>query len=191
MINKRFGKWLVLEEAHKGDWGQYYLCLCDCGTKKPILRGELSNGNTRGCLECKWPALSKVENMIGHVFGSWKVIEKATVNKTAKHYKCICKCGFEGIVRGDILRGNRSTQCKACRKYEVDAIEREIVGKKYGKWTILERYDDPKKQTKKYFCICECGAIEKVIGSCIYLGKTKSCRKCAVTKHGYKGSLTL
>ena len=49
MINRRFGKLVVLEEVGKEYNGYIYKCKCDCGNEKIILGSSLRNGNTRSC----------------------------------------------------------------------------------------------------------------------------------------------
>jgi hypothetical protein len=44
---QRFGKWLALPNARRR--ASYWLCRCDCGTKRPVLVGGLRYGNTRSC----------------------------------------------------------------------------------------------------------------------------------------------
>ncbi|MGI4794377.1 MAG: hypothetical protein ACRYG8_09935 [Janthinobacterium lividum] len=48
-------------------------------------------------------------------FGSWTVLRVAERSKRSGiYYACRCKCGAEHEVAGAMLRGGRSTRCRAC-----------------------------------------------------------------------------
>lgn len=54
LIGKRFGHWLVLSyidgiRNKRGVCEIRYTCLCDCGTKKDILKSALLQGKTKSC----------------------------------------------------------------------------------------------------------------------------------------------
>jgi hypothetical protein len=50
LIGKRFGRWLVLGDCKAQKPGQYYwLCQCDCGTKKQVREFYLLNGASKSC----------------------------------------------------------------------------------------------------------------------------------------------
>lgn len=43
-MNEKFGRWTRL--AHRGRMSD---CICDCGTKRTVLTGDLVNGRTKSC----------------------------------------------------------------------------------------------------------------------------------------------
>jgi len=50
MLNRRFGKLIVIEQAPSHNWRTYWVCKCDCGNiTKPVVRSSLTGGNTRSC----------------------------------------------------------------------------------------------------------------------------------------------
>lgn len=128
--------------------------------------------------------------MIGQKFGKWLVLEEKKFMGPAKHYKCQCECGNISIIRSDILKFGRSTKCMDCRRKEVNRAEEAILGKKMGKWTVIRRINFDGK-IKRFECQCECGRIDSVVGSRLFRGVTKGCRKCATFKHGYDATPTL
>jgi hypothetical protein len=54
MINKIFGKWLVVKECDTRDrWGaRYYECKCECGYVGRVRPDHLTKGKSRGCYYC-------------------------------------------------------------------------------------------------------------------------------------------
>lgn len=63
-----------------------------------------------------------------------------------------------------------------------------LVGKTFGKWTVLEQKENNKSGKKQYLCRCECGTTKTIVGSKLVRGKTFSCRPCSKTKHGDCGT---
>ena len=62
-------------------------------------------------------------DLIGEVFGRWRVIEKAENNKQNKaQWVCRCECGSEKIVAGAVLRRGFSTSCGCYQKESTSAM---------------------------------------------------------------------
>lgn len=55
----------------------------------------------------------------------------------------------------------------------------DLIGKKFGKWTVLERTKYPKCR-----CVCECGDIKEVFIGNLINGGSLSCRNCHSQQHG-------
>lgn len=49
IIGKRFGRLVVLQFDHAVQYRKYYLCKCDCGNTKVVLKGNLLAGYTLSC----------------------------------------------------------------------------------------------------------------------------------------------
>lgn len=52
------------------------------------------------------------------------------------------------------------------------------TGKKYGKWTVLKKIDNPKKNGALYLCECECGTQKEILGKRLRAGETTQCANC-------------
>lgn len=50
-----------------------------------------------------------------------------------------------------------------------------IIGKKFGKLTVIKEIDKDKNYHKKYLCICDCGNYTEVLDTSLIGKKTKSC----------------
>jgi hypothetical protein len=63
----------------------------------------------------------------------------------------------------------------------------DITGKTFGKWTVLRRDFDrkknPKDQNVYWWCRCECGAEKSVNGMTMKNGRSTQCRRCWGLSH--------
>ena len=59
-----------------------------------------------------------------------------------------------------------------------------MIGKRFGKWTVIKESPKPKQECKYYLCECDCGNRIVVSGTSLRLGKSTRCRECAFYKHG-------
>lgn len=67
----------------------------------------------------------------------------------------------------------------------------QVIGQKFGRWTILDIHQGSHHKPKRATCRCECGTVRSVVLSTLYHGKSHSCgcyqkEKMAQvqTKHG-------
>jgi hypothetical protein len=128
---KRYGKWLVLEEAPREPDGWIrWLCRCDCGTERAILGYQLRRGNSTSCGCGQQKANDKPvskdarekkshANTIdeaGHKYGRLLVVKKSSRRINGQVcWRCLCDCGKYITVSGDALRKGRATSC-GCRE---------------------------------------------------------------------------
>lgn len=73
----------------------------------------------------------------------------------------------------------------------------DMVGKKFGRWTVIKENGRNKSRTMLYKCECECGAQKTVNGASLRTGASKSCgclsaemSKKRFTTHGMKRTPT-
>lgn len=121
------------------------------------------------------------KGVVGSRFGKLTVIAKA--GKTAKHgpeFLCQCDCGNQKIILGRSLITGAARSCGCEKHRHVDYSD--IIGKRYGKLTVLGHVGLTKKNEKhnesSYLCQCDCGnkvliPREQLIGD-----KRRSCGKC-------------
>jgi hypothetical protein len=180
----RFGKWTIKKRHKKVGGRDLYHCICDCGTLKLVNISDLSSGRTTKCLRCR-QGKSMPSDMVGKKFGKWSVIEYVDIGKPSRNYMCVCDCGTQKIVRGDLLRNGRSSRCKECRYGDLKKIRESMIGKRYGKRIVLSE-----ESPGRLKCKCDCGDIAIVSSSHLSLGKKLSCRRCNVLIHGMEGTTT-
>ena len=58
----------------------------------------------------------------------------------------------------------------------------EMIGKTFGKWTVLSYSGKDKYYTHQWNCMCLCGATGVVGGVCLRNGKSKGCKVCGGIK---------
>lgn len=120
----------------------------------------------------------------GAVFGSWTVVSKA--EKTNTHHlvwNCVCSCGKPRVVLAQHLKNGNSKSC-GCQYRDV-AIEGtkekagDLVGKIFGKWTVIELLPVRSKNGGVYLlCVCECKREREVSSGGLLSGRSKSCGNC-------------
>lgn len=63
-------------------------------------------------------------------------------------------------------------------------MKKEMIGKKFGNWLVLEETKKRDKQhgTIKYLCLCDCGRLQVVNGYSLRKGISKYCTSCKNSK---------
>lgn len=93
-VAKRYEKLTVIGEVDKRNGKDYYLCQCDCGNQKVVMRGNLIQGNTKscGCLRKQAPynkthGLSRDnEGKKTRLYRIWTGMKTRCLNKNDKAY---------------------------------------------------------------------------------------------------------
>lgn len=128
LMNQRFGKLLVVENAGKLDGRRYFWkCKCDCGNVVTVEGSKLRSGNTKSCGCGKYDGLKKYNEQnseeskipIGSRFGKLQVIEDLGLRPQAsgcqrRQYKCLCDCGNIKDVPGNLLKQGQVNSCGKC-----------------------------------------------------------------------------
>lgn len=108
---------------------------------------------------------------IGSKFSHWTVLGVVT----NRQYLCGCECGnIKRVFIQNLKRGlSKSCGCISHTKPAHNYID--IVGKKFGNLTVLERASALGVKQTKFRCLCECGKETTVCASHLKNGHTKSC----------------
>lgn len=111
----KFGKLTPIMPSHRGPFGIYWLCQCDCGQKKTVAANNLKTGNTRscGCLQKGVRA-----DWSGRRFGKLTVL-KLYRRVKQKHnsqtiWLCQCDCGNQRAVWRCNLSAGNVNSCIPC-----------------------------------------------------------------------------
>ena len=116
---------------------------------------------------------------IGKIYGCYKIIELLPIVKYEKRFcKCQCvKCGNIEIKRYSDVKFHKIKNCSQCPKEK--KIDKQLIGKKFGKLTILGRGEDHEQPngTKKVTveCVCDCGNKVTVQLYKLKTGRVNSC----------------
>lgn len=131
-----------------------------------------------------WGMVKVKEDLTGRVFERLTVLKQAEdiVGKNGQHHSawlCQCECGKTKIINGVSLKAGRTQSCGCLQKDAAEKFLIDMVGKKFGRLTVIKRTDDyisPSGQHDvRWFCECECGNVVKVVGRHLRSGITKSC----------------
>ena len=136
MINRRFGKLLVLERVPSPDRFAMWRCICDCGGTH-ITRGtHLRSGHSRscGCGRQRFveTGAATAIDMVGRVIGRLTVLERAGSQQlygdmSAALFLCRCRCGSEVVLPGERLRRRKGPRSCGCLRRELGLAKLERV----------------------------------------------------------------
>ena len=119
-----------------------------------------------------------------------KLVEGGEVIQYLRHVKSgdsfwlvRCHCGkeFETKKRNIVGYGSKAKPLHSCRecahKRRGKLLRKtdDMIGKKFGRWSILEAMDSDHHGIMLYKCRCDCGTERVVHGNQIRLGKSLSC----------------
>jgi len=144
----------------------YWLCECDCGNFKSVMRDHLVGGHVKscGCIDKR----KEINDLVGQRFGKLTVLKlDNNPNNKYVYWLCQCDCGREKLVIGNNLKKGVTKSCGCLR-------EKDLTGKKFGRLTVIG-FDHVGKGYLHWLCDCECGKTKVVIGSSLRNGNTKSC----------------
>ena len=112
--------------------------------------------------------MPKKINEIGNVYNNLRVIERDYSKTNRAFWICECeKCHTLYSISGTDLRQNKRN-CSKC----------ELVGKVFGKLTVIDLDYIAKDRHKYWKCQCECGNIESIRGPWLTTQERTQCHEC-------------
>lgn len=112
---------------------------------------------------------------VGDRYGEWEIIGEAS----KPYYSlCKCSCGVIKEVNNSTLRLGKSKSCghgveKQTRDRFYNRTDKQVLGKKFGKLTVIKRVNS--QGSSRYLCRCDCGNEIIVRSSYLLTGGRKSC----------------
>lgn len=162
-----FGDYTVLGFSHRINTAYYWDVQCICGKKKTIRRNTLTNGKRKNC-GCVPVSYGPKEDLTGKVFGEQTVIG---FSHKGSHGDCFwlvkCSCGTERPVKGSALKSGKIKAC-GCKS------NRDLVGQKFGRLTVISRIGYIKDKVK-WDCLCDCGKHTSPTTNALLSGSSTSC----------------
>lgn len=193
LTGKKYGRWTVLSRAEDyisptGYQKTRWLCKCSCGTEKCVESGSLISGHSVscGCLRSEITSQATLIDIIGHRFGRLTVRKRVddhvtTGGRHLPRYQCTCECGSVHYATStSLLDGS----VKSCGCLQVDNWQHphnfiDLVGRRFGKWTVIERANDAVYSKgghdTKWLCQCDCGTKRAVLANSLLHGTSMSC----------------
>lgn len=183
LTGKTFGRLTVIKRVNNRHNRVWWLCKCSCGNLTESPGYSLKCGDTKscGCLTKTTPHINFID-ITGQRFGRWTVLSRAKNDvRNQTMWLCRCDCGTVRVVSGVNLRSGTSNSC-GCLNLELISernVERfknySLVGKKFGRLTVLERTDKRQRGLVIYKCKCDCGNIVFAKGCRLTEGSKQSC----------------
>ncbi|MDR6124045.1 hypothetical protein QFZ87_003642 [Bacillus sp. SLBN-46] len=151
-----------------------WFCECECGKQVSIWGDSLKNGRSKTC-GCS--VQKKVIDLTGQVFTYLTVIKRNFEHQARRisggpSWDCICRCGKTVTARSGELKAQTTISCGCYRGTEA---EKMLLGRKFGRLTVLKRLRGLNGEKIRLQCLCECGNIAVSNISSVIRGDTKSC----------------
>lgn len=125
--------------------------------------------------------MAKLIDLTGQKFDKLLVLEKAPSRARHTYWKCKCDCGNICEVSGEYLKKKnlpRDCGCskiKNIKKKELEAKRNHLVGKRFGKLTVLAPTEKRINNSVVWKCKCDCGNYKEVPTHLLTSGHTQSC----------------
>lgn len=125
--------------------------------------------------------MAKLMDLTGQKFDKLLVLEKAPSRKRHTYWKCQCDCGNICEVSSEFLKKpNLSRDCGCSKKKNIQKKKNEeranwLVGKQFGKLTVIRPTEERINNSIVWECICDCGNIKNVPTHLLTNGHTRSC----------------
>ena len=189
MIGKRFGMLTILSVADpvpdaRGRMRRRYHCLCDCGKERTVYSIHLKSGQIQscGCTKLQRPAPL---DLTGQKIGMVTVVSEAEprIRKSGSKercWNCICDCGNTAVIpHSHLVKPNGVISCGCVFRLPIRPPRENLVGKRYGKLTVLSLADPAittdGRRRNTWLCRCDCGNELIVRDANIRSGYIKSC----------------
>ena len=120
-------------------------------------------------------------NLLGQKFNRLTVIEETEKRDSSGSiiWKCQCDCGNYTEASTNALRSNHKKSCGCLNKEQVVEMghnnAKDMLGKRFGKLTVIEKSEIVKDRKICWICKCDCGNTCIVSGKALRNGTTQSC----------------
>ena len=122
IIGEKFGKLTIIGEYINDLDERVVRIVCDCGTHKEIIRGNIISGNTKSC------GCIRYGEIVGKKFTMLTIIDEYESDLNYKMVHAICDCGTHIHVRRNniISRHTKSCGCLRLKKNKTNNYERKF-----------------------------------------------------------------
>lgn len=134
----------------------------------------------------------RYKDLKGNIYGQLLVLEYSHTRLKKPYWLCRCECGIEQLIVSCYLESGRKTSC-GCATISKKTIN--LVGKTFGKLTVIERSKERKLDRVTWLCSCDCGNTTLVASNCLKNGNVTSCgcmwrqRPKGELSHAWKGGV--
>lgn len=196
---QKYGKWTVTNDIKKRGSSKYVLCLCECGLKNYVLIYDLIRNKSVQCKSCSRTKvnLKHGQNCHGEItyeYRLWqnlkhqKLLNDDWKNNFTLFFKDIGKCPQENFI---LLRKNINFLHSISNSFWGHTrlkFFKDIQGKKFGKWKVVEM--DLLGKNVRWLCECDCGKKDYIPQRNLISSISTQCKSCAMIgknqkKHGH------
>lgn len=119
-------------------------------------------------------------DLTGQRFGKLHVLAPVGRDKRGTIlWDCACDCGGAKLAAVGSLRAGTVQSCGCLHKEWAKANgpkQRDrLVGKRFGRWTVIAAADVDGRQQSQWECRCDCGTVRVVPGDNLKAGRSTSC----------------
>lgn len=115
-------------------------------------------------------------NLTGKKFGKLLVISKETNNKHGKsRWSCKCDCGIIKVIDHNALSSGNAVSCGCSKILFLQSKTIDLIGKKFGRLTVIEKIKKEGSRRLYWRCICDCGKEKIIDGEALRKKATTSC----------------
>lgn len=130
ITGQKFGRWTVISKDKSKP--QYYICECECGTRRSVYGSSLRLGRTLscGCLKAERAKEKNLENAKSHIgekYG-WLTITGYELRGKDHYYHCKCDCGNEVTAIGKNIFFGNTLSC-GCMNSKANEMMDKILRK--------------------------------------------------------------
>lgn len=133
------------------------------------------------------PTDPRFKDLTGQVFGRLTAVAYGgKPNGRVHQWYCSCSCGKSVRVCTSNLSKGNSTSC-GCHRLELLSSKADLVGRVFGRLTVMSYYLGRGSDRSGWNCQCTCGTLKRVQTTHLLIGATQSCGcygREAKTTHG-------
>lgn len=119
--------------------------------------------------------MGKFIDLTGQRFGRLLVVKRVENQNKRVCWLCRCDCGNEIVTNTNNLRSGDSQSCGCRNKDILKQRAIDLTGQRFGRWTVLSRSKNAKRDATTWLCKCDCGTIRAVNSINLRSGTTNSC----------------
>ena len=171
LIGQKFGRWTVLYRTYDKRNTSYWMCECECKTRRAISKTHLKSGHSQscGCFHKDKMTASHILDISGQRFGILTAI-KPTNKKlsTSVIWECKCDCGNICYCSVSHLKSGNNKSCGCVLSIGEKLTASLLMDLKidYIRQATFEscRFSDTNKMAKFDFFLCKLGYIIEIDG---------------------------
>lgn len=179
MTGMKFGMLTVVRRSDKNKGtGAAWHCVCDCEnhTEVDVSGNQLRSGRTKSCGCIRNRPSKFINNISGQYFNGILVLGRDVTVGGSTRWECLCHCGNKFSARQWKLRNLKVTSCGCLTSQIISkANSANLIGKKFGKLTVVKRLGSNKWRKFIWECLCDCGNTTSVPTDALVWGGIKSC----------------